>query len=122
MRFIARRGAPEKIISDYGSNFVGAETELKRAIEQLSHPRISNDLLRYNFEWQFTPPLSSHKGGVWERLIRSVRRILRSTVNEQDANDEELVTFLTEAERVMNRRPIVPNQTKLFRQASINSE
>ncbi|GAA53477.1 hypothetical protein CLF_110326, partial [Clonorchis sinensis] len=114
MRFIARRGSPEKIISDNGSNFVGAETELKRAIEQISHPLISNELLQYNVEWQFTPPLSSHRGGVWERLIRSVRRILRSTVNEQDTNDEELVTFLTEAERVMNRRPIVPNQTNYF--------
>ena len=114
MRFIARRGAPEKLITDNGSNFVGAEIELKRAIQRLPHSRISTELLRREVEWQFNPPLSSHRGGVWERLIRSVRRILRSTVNEQVIDDDKFCTFLTEAERILNTRPIVPNMTSEF--------
>jgi len=108
MRFIARRGAPNKIISDNGSNFVGAEQELKRAVKQLPHGRIIDELLKRSVEWQFNPPLSSHRGGVWERLIRSVRRVLRSTANEQTLTDEKLGTLLIEAERILNSRPLVP--------------
>jgi hypothetical protein len=35
-RFAARRGIPEKIFSDNGTNFHGAERELRESLEQLN--------------------------------------------------------------------------------------
>ena len=47
-------------------------------------------------------------GGAWERLIRSTRLILRSIVSEQLLNDEQLLTFMAEAEKILNDRPLTP--------------
>ena len=56
----------------------------------------------------FNPPGASHQGGVWERLIRSTKKILRSLVGQRELNDESLRTFLAEVEKIMNDRPITP--------------
>ena len=45
---------------------------------------------------------------MWERIIRSVRRILYSLGMEQTVTDEVLSTLLIEAERILNNRPLVP--------------
>nr|CAH8863828.1 unnamed protein product [Trichobilharzia regenti] len=59
-------------------------------------------------EWKLNPPYASHRGGVWERLIRSVRRVLSAVSKEQVLTDESLMTYLTEVERILNSRPLVP--------------
>ena len=45
-------------------------------------------------------------GGVWERLIRSVRRVFNAVVRNTVLSDEELSTILCEVEAVVNNRPI----------------
>ncbi|KAF4514244.1 UNVERIFIED_CONTAM: hypothetical protein B566_EDAN019533 [Ephemera danica] len=107
-RFINRRGSPEVIFSDNGSNFVGAERELKRVLNSLEHRKIANNLLVRNIEWNFNPPSASHRGGIWERVIRSVKRVLASLVTEQSMSDEGLLTCMVEVERILNDRPLVP--------------
>ncbi|CAL8088659.1 unnamed protein product [Calicophoron daubneyi] len=59
-------------------------------------------------QWHFNPPYASHRGGVWERLIRSVRRILTAICTEQALDDEGLSSVMVEAERIMNNRPVAP--------------
>jgi hypothetical protein len=108
IRFISRRGAPKEIFSDNGTNFVGADNELKQALSCLQHETVSNKLLSYEIQWHFQPPSCSHRGGVWERLIRSVRRILSAISKEQVLTDECLLTFLVEVERILNNRPLSP--------------
>ncbi|KAL0178992.1 hypothetical protein M9458_024434, partial [Cirrhinus mrigala] len=68
-RFIARRGQVRELRSDNGTNFVGAERELKAAIEQWNHMQITDFLLQKGIKWSFNPPAGSHHGGSWERLI-----------------------------------------------------
>jgi hypothetical protein len=48
-------------------------------------------------------------GGAWERLIRSVKRILKSMLDEQLVNDETLATTMAEVEAIVNSRPVTPN-------------
>ena len=50
-------------------------------------------------------PAASHMGGIWERMIKSVLLVL---LEEQGAqlDDEALRTLMTEAENVINRRPL----------------
>ncbi|XP_055633434.1 uncharacterized protein LOC129773807 [Toxorhynchites rutilus septentrionalis] len=71
-RFVARRGPPREFYSDNGTCFQGASKELKKEIEK------RNDALASTFtsaetSWKFIPPAAPHMGGVWERLVRSVK-------------------------------------------------
>ena len=51
-------------------------------------------------------PYGPHHGGVWERLIRIIKKILYSITKEQTLDDESLQTALCEVEAIMNDRPI----------------
>ena len=82
-RFVARRGQVLELRSDNGSNFVGAEHELARAIENWNKTQINDFLLQRNIKWQFNVPRESHHGGIWEGLIRSVCKILSALCTEQ---------------------------------------
>jgi hypothetical protein len=110
-RFVARRGSVREIISDNGTNFVGANNEWKRAYKSMNHNQISDFLLSKScdwIEWKRTPPKASHMGGVWERQIRTVRSVLSALLREHSSslNDESFRTLLAEAECIVNSRPL----------------
>ena len=105
-RFIARRGLPELIRSDNGRNFVGAERELREGLQAWKQEKIEGDLSERGVRWIFNTPTASHMGGVWERQIRSVRRILSRLVQEQVMSSEVLTTLLVTAEGILNNRPL----------------
>ncbi|XP_038068389.1 uncharacterized protein LOC119737840 [Patiria miniata] len=107
LRFAARRGTPEKIYSDNGTNFVGAERELRAAIERLQESKQAEGFfLSRKVEWQFNPPAASHMGGVWERQIRTCRKVLSSLLHDEVLDDERLDTLFCEVESIVNDRPI----------------
>ena len=82
-RFIARRGQPQRIRSDNGSNFVRGEKELRDAIQDWNQQKIHDFLLATNIEWVFNPPAGSHHDGVWERCIRTTRKVMRALLQDQ---------------------------------------
>ena len=99
-RFVSRRGSPVEVFSDNGTNFRRAEVEIKTALEKWNRRR--------GVAWHFNPPLASHAGGVWERIIRSIRKIFRSLLGVQLVDDETLLTFMAEVEKIFNDRPLTP--------------
>lgn len=105
-RFTCRRGQVSNLRSDNGTNFVGAERELREALVALNHHKIQAAFLQEGIKWSFNPPTASHHGGVWERMIRMVRRILTSVLCQQTLNDEGFHTVLCEVEAILNDRPI----------------
>lgn len=105
-RFICRRGQVTIMRSDNGTNFVAAERELREAIQQLDNDKIDRFLQPKGIKWIFNSPAASHQGGVWERQIRSVRRILNSLLKEQAMNDDCLHTVMCEVESIINGRPL----------------
>ena len=105
-RFTARRGPVELIRCDNGTNFVGAEKELRKELENLNQRRIHETMLKHNIEWRFNPPCASHFGGAWERQIRSIRKVLNALLTEHVLDDEGLHTLLCEVESVLNSRPL----------------
>ena len=72
-RFICRRGSPKIICSDCGTNFKGASNQLKKELEHMNHLKMDDSLRRRQITWKFNPPESPHMGGVWERMVRSVK-------------------------------------------------
>ena len=105
-RFICRRGPVSSLRSDNGTNFVGANKELKRSLVELNNVKIQGALIQDGIKWSFNTPAASHQGGVWERLIRSVRSILTSVLGQQVLNDDGLQTLFCEVEAILNDRPI----------------
>ena len=64
---------------------------------------------RMEIEWVFNPPLASHHGGAWERMIRTVRIILVALLyiySNTRLTDEILHTVFCEVECIVNSRPI----------------
>ena len=78
-RFINLRGYPKEIRSDCGSNFTKADKELKDAVDEWNQQTINGFCAQRGIEWIFNPPGASHMGGPWERMIRSVRQILKGS-------------------------------------------
>jgi len=107
-RFVSRQGPPIEVFSDNGTNFRGAETEIKTALEKWNPDRIDNCLKTRGIKCNFNPPHASHAGGVWERMIRSIRRILRALLGSQFVDDETLLTLMGEVEKILNDRPLTP--------------
>lgn len=77
-RFESRRGVPASYYSDNGTNFVGAQRELKECLNRLDQTAITGHLIRKGVEWHFNPPSAPHFGGSWERLIRSAKKRART--------------------------------------------
>ena len=112
-RFIARRGPIKYIRSDNGTNLVGSEKELRDQLQMVNATKIKDSLVNDGIKWEFNPPSGSHFGGVWERLIRSVRKFLYILIKDSAVtlDDEGLITLFCEVESILNNRPItnVPN-------------
>ena len=134
------------IYSDCGSNFKGADDEFKSMlklidvdrlkslglytnivsddediadmIKDFDIPRIEAVLLRRHIDikWKFNCPKASSAGGVWERMIRETRKIMKAllikgmqgipALNRRTPTDFEMQTILTEVENLLNNRPI----------------
>ncbi|XP_062698947.1 uncharacterized protein LOC134284246 [Aedes albopictus] len=104
-RFIARRGSPQQIYSDNGTNFKGAARELAEEIKAINRD-VASTFTNAETEWLFNPPSAPHMGGVWERKVRSIKDALKSLCHKDRLNDEELATFLAEAEMIVNSHPL----------------
>jgi len=110
-RFIARRGPVRQLSCDRGTNFVGGKGELEAALKEMNDYQIKQELLKDKCDWvefKFNVPHASHMGGIWERMIKSVRAILSGLLVQHGSqlNDELLLTLLAEVEAVVNSRPL----------------
>ena len=107
VRFVSRRGHPELVRSDNGTNLVGARNELSRSFRLLHRESVIQAARRREVEWVFNPPLASHHGGLWERMIRTIRRVLYAILHPSSRlSDDVLTTVFCESENIVNSRPI----------------
>ena len=109
--FVGRRDPVRQIRSDQGTNFVDARNEIQQAHFEMDHEKLRTQLLKRNCDWveyKVNFPHSSHMGGAWERQIRTVRNVLTALLNSHGSqlDDESLATFRTEAEAIVNCRPL----------------
>ena len=107
-RFICRRGPIKFMYSDQGSNFKSSNKELSQELQRLNQAKLDHYLVQRGITWNFNPASASHFGGVWERLIRSTKRVLYGLLKEQTIklNKDGLSTLFCEVENILNSRPI----------------
>lgn len=99
-RFLARRGLCSCILSDNGTNFVGANKYLS-ARDYLTSAATTRQI-----KWYFHPPSAPHFGGIYEAGIKSSKYHLKRVIGEQVLTFEELATLFSRIEAILNSRPL----------------
>ncbi|XP_058814526.1 uncharacterized protein LOC131678398 [Topomyia yanbarensis] len=104
-RFACKRGMPDEIFSDNATCFKGADSEMQR-IKKLIGSRCAEKISSSTTTWHFNPPGAPHMGGIWERMVRSVKEAMTGLNYGRSLTDEILTTALAEAEDMINTRPL----------------
>ncbi|XP_037821195.1 uncharacterized protein LOC119610147 [Lucilia sericata] len=104
--FMNCRGVPVRLRSDNGKNFIGANEEAKRFTEVFEAERIQNELSGKGVEWVFNCPINTSEGGIWERMVQCVKKVLRKTLKDVSPKEHVLQSLLLEAENIVNSRPL----------------
>lgn len=109
-RFVSRRGLPSLVRSDSGTNFTGTDKYLKDLYIFLrdNHTDIEDKLARERIRWLFNAPASPNHGGLFEAAVKSAKTHAKRVLGETRLTFEELTTFFTKVEAVMNSRPLCP--------------
>ena len=108
-RFFALQGHAKLLRCDRGTNFIGAKTELGEAVSELNDKKVEKFVTEYGCKWKFNLPRASHFGGVWERQINTIRRVLDAMFAElgkPQLTHELLITLMAEVVAIVNARPI----------------
>ena len=98
-RFSARRGVPQKVVSDNSKTFRSANKILKAL---MNTPEVERHFLDLRIQWTFILEKAPWWGGFYERLIQSVKRCLRKAIGKARMDFDELVTVLVEVEATLN--------------------
>ncbi|XP_055622190.1 uncharacterized protein LOC129765786 [Toxorhynchites rutilus septentrionalis] len=105
-RFICRRGPASVYFSDNGTNLRAASKELLQQIQQVDI-ECAEHFTNARTRWHFNPPSAPHMGGVWERMVRSVKDVMAALDDGRRLSDEILITTLAEAEDMINSRHLI---------------
>lgn len=96
---------PSTLLSDNGTNFTAANQIWLTLWKELSERRRSEELPQV--VWKFNPPLASHYGGVFERLIGAAKRALYHAIPDHlTLSLEQLLTAFAHVETALNSRPL----------------
>ena len=102
-RFTARRGLPSKIVSNNGTTFKSAS---KQTTELINNPGVKQFLAKKQVQWIFNLERTPWWGGLFERMVRSMKRCLKKTIGGAKLTYEELMTVTVEMEMIFNSRPL----------------
>lgn len=102
------RGHIKRAWADNGSYFWGAANEFKKIQELWESIQRSAEWQERGTEWMFIPPASPHRGGAWERDIKTIKGHIHRLIGNHILTPEELRTLFIEISAYINSRPLVP--------------
>jgi len=102
-RFIGRRGAPRVIYSDNAKTFKRADKYLQELYSK-KNLELQSFYEDQNIKWKFIVERAPWWGGFWERMVRSVKTVLKKSLGKALLTFIEMETMLIEVESVINSR------------------
>ena len=105
---MAKRGKLKTTWTDNDTNFMGAERDLSKLLNDLNQTKIENSLINKVVTWKLNPPSSSWMGGSWEYVAQLTKRSLKSILKDRPVYEESLRIFLIDVEFTLNSRSLLP--------------
>ena len=108
-RLMAFRGDVRKIVSDPGSQLVGASRELSDWRKGWDEEELIKFGATKNLQWDFIMANSQHQNGVTESMVKQVKAVQKSllrALGETKLTLNEMFTLLAEVGNLVNERPI----------------
>ena len=106
---VKSRDSVIRVLYDGASGHSFATSELVRKLElkvEQAKPHAIQVFARNRIKWHFKTPLSPWKGGIFERLIRTVKNCLKSMTLAKRYIFEDLRTIIYEIAQILNSRPL----------------
>lgn len=92
------------MISDNGINFVGVVNEFKEFVDQLDKEWIQCIIVNKGIEWKFNFLGGFYFGGVYEIIVKVVKKVIYVVFGNSDIMDEELIIVVIGVEGLLNFR------------------
>ena len=102
-RFASQRGTPDLVVSD---NAKTLKSTAKLLRQFYNNDQVANFMRSRGISWRFNLPRCTWAGGLFERLVRSVKRCLRKVLGNSRLTYDELYTVLIEIQATLNSRPL----------------
>ena len=97
--FITRRARPKRIASDNASVFKSSATCNKKLRKSES---LQDHLAKQDIKWQFNLSRSPWWGGLYERLIKEIKKTLYKTMGISHFRYEQMEGLVMDIERHLN--------------------
>lgn len=109
-RFVSRRSLPSYLHSDNGTNFQGSARQFKEVRDFFSKSSdiLQRELVKSHVEWVFNPPAAPHYGGLWERLVGSLKYHLKRVMGTSVLTLVQFESLVISIEAILNSRPLMP--------------
>lgn len=101
-KFVARRGRPDVVYSDNGTNFRGCDNLVSR----IDWKEVEKYARVKSIHWKFNLATAAWWGGCWERLVGLMKQLLRKVLGKRSVYYVELELLVIEVEAVLNERPL----------------
>ena len=101
--FITRKTRPRRIVSDNASVFKTTAQWIKRIRK---NEELQNFLAQQEIIWQFNLSKSPWWGGMYERIIKELKKTLYKTLGRTHLTFEQLCVVVMDIERHLNNRPL----------------
>ena len=102
-RFASQRGTPSLVVSDNAKTFMSTAKLLRQFY---SNDKVAHFMRSSGISWRFNLPRCPWAGGLFECLVRSVKRCLRKVLGNSRLTFDELYTVLIEIQATLNSHPL----------------
>jgi hypothetical protein len=111
-RFVDVRGVPATLTSDNQTSFRKADKEIIEWYKTVNWDAVqeatglgfrpSSD----GIQWHFNPPNASHFGGIFEIIVKALKRAMKTVIGRADLDEEGFRTCVSKIMFMLNNRPI----------------
>ena len=79
---------------------------MRDAVKSWNNEQTEEGLRKKEITWKWSPPQCPHYGGVWERIVQSVKKTLKAILGDEIVDLDVFETALTSVSAILNSRPL----------------